>query len=605
VKSLRIIIWGVIFLTLTQFVYSQQESKELYIFHQVKKGETYYSIAQKYNVKVADIRAANPDLTDILPENASLRIPQDQKLLLDIKNQQQTPQKDEISPAAPEKKTEPEQTYHVVKQGETVFSISKNYGVSIDSLLANNKKIVNNRIIVGETLKIPSYKNLYDFIEYRAEKKEPLVDIANRFQISLKELKKRNTHLGNNVSKNEVVFIPIQKKMQDAPSQPDKPSGKTETPSSTEILQDLLQSEEPVCIGGWDTKKKFTVALILPFSSEKIPTNVKKQNLKQLNVNDFKSVPFYNGVVVALDDLKEKGLSVRLNVYDVISNTQMEQLLEKSEMKTTDLIIGMIPATAFKKIADFSNQHNIPLINVASSNNDILKGYPNVAKIVPDEFSICHTTHQILPENKNANILIVRRDTSLFSKSVAELKAVCPNYKEFLNGGKGMSSALTFLDSHRPNYVFMFSKNTPEILDLMRVFDEKRKQYDITLVGYPTWNAIPELDYRYAHNLKLHFIVPQVVDYNEQNVKDFVSTFRERFNSEPNMSAFQGYDITYNFLSALGTFGNNCLECFNHIPHHFLSTGDIILNNTPANGYNNQYWNVYTVKEYEVVRVTE
>jgi hypothetical protein len=137
----------------------------------------------------------------------------------------------------------------------------------------------------------------------------------------------------------------------------------------------------------------------------------------------------------------------------------------------------------------------------------------------------------------------------------------------------------------------------------MRIFDEKRKQYDITLIGYPNWNAIEKLDYRYAHNLKLHFIVPQVVDYNEQRIKDFVYMFRARFNNDPDLSAFQGYDITYNFLYALGMFGDNCFECFDQIPHHFLSTGEIIFDNTPGNGYNNQSWDIYTVKEYEIVRI--
>jgi hypothetical protein len=151
----------------------------------------------------------------------------------------------------------------------------------------------------------------------------------------------------------------------------------------------------------------------------------------------------------------------------------------------------------------------------------------------------------------------------------------------------------------------MFSENTntTEILDLMRVFDEKRKQYDVTLVGYPNWDAIEKLDYRYAHNLKMHFIVPHVIDYNDQRVKDFVSMFRSRFNSDPNMLAFQGYDIAYNFLSAMGMFGRNCFECFDYIPHHFLSTGNIILNNTFGNGYNNQYWDIYTVKEYEIIKI--
>jgi hypothetical protein len=274
---------------------------------------------------------------------------------------------------------------------------------------------------------------------------------------------------------------------------------------------------------------------------------------------------------------------------------------------TENIILGVEPAllnlkAAARKISDFSKQYNIPLINVASPRNDILQGYPNVAKIVPDDRVACHAAQQILPENENINILIVRKNTAAYSRSVEKLKTLYP-VREFLSEEKNMESVLSSLDSHKPNYVFMFSENTPEILDIMRILDEKRKQYDITLIGFPRWNTIEKLDYNYAHNLKLHFIVSHIVDYNEPGVKDFVYMFRAHFNSEPDMLAFQGYDITYNLLYALGMFGRNCFECFNHIPHYFLSTQSIIFNSTLGNGYNNQYWNIYTLKDYEIVRM--
>ena len=498
--------------------------------------------------------------------------------------------------------------YHVVKQGETVYSISKNYGIRIDSLLSNNKKIVNYHIAVGDTLVVPSYKNVYDFIEYRPEKKESLADIANRFQISLQELKQRNPHLGNNVAKNDVVFIPIQKKTSDTSSEQTKSPSQPEKTVSSDVVLDLLKSKDSVCTGKWDTKKKYTVALILPFSANKSIAALSSANKKNISTKSepasIKYISFYYGVVLALDSLAEKGLNIRLNVYDVNNNTQeMERLLEKPEMQTTDLIIGIIYAEVFKKIADFSNQYNIPLINVASPRNDILQGYPNVAKMVPDENTVSHAAPRILSENENANILIVRKNTTTHSKNAEELKMLYPHYQEFLSEGKSMSAVVSLLDSYKPNFVFMFSSNTTEILDVMRIFDEKRKQYDVTLVGYPNWNNIEKLDYNYAHNLKLHFIVPHVVDYNDQHVKDFIYMFRTRFNSDPNMLAFQGYDIAYNFLSAMGMFGRNCFECFDQIPHRFLSTGEIIFDHTSGNGYNNQYWDIYTVREYEIVRI--
>jgi len=626
------------------------EDNDLYIFHQVKKGETYYSIAQKYQVTVASIRNANPALSEILPDNVTLRIPHDQKTLSDIKTQQNSKTSENIyivhtgetlqsiaktlntttselikanpnilngltdgdaikipPPSVTDKKTETLQNRHIVKHGETIYSISKNYGVRIDSLLAKNKKIVNNHIVVGDTLIIPNYKHLYDFIEYRTEKKEPLVDIANRFQISLNELQRRNPRLGNNVTKNEIVFIPVQKKASGLTNGQTSSGLQSETIVSTSEVFDLLQSKDAICIGGWDTKKKYTVALIMPFSANKLASALSSGTRKNVRPKtDYPSIKylaFYHGVVLALDSLADKGLNVCLNVYDITDNTQMDQLLAKSEMKKTDLIIGIISADLFKKITDFSNQYNIPLVNVTSPRNDIIKGNPNVAKITPDESTFYNAARQIAPENSNNNILIVRRNESSYSRSVENFKTLYPQCREFLSEGKSMTSALSLLDVHKPNFVFMFSESTPEILDMMRVLDEKRKQYDITLIGFPRWNNIEKMDFNYAQNLKLHFIVPHVVDYKESGVKEFVYIYRARFNSDPDLAAFQGYDIAYNFIYSLGMFGNHCFECFNHIPHHFLSTGNIIFNRTPADGCNNQYWNIYTVKDYEVIRI--
>ena len=582
------------------------DGKEYY-HHTVQKGETAYSLSKMYEIAIETLYEHNLNAVYGLRTGEPLLIPiSGEPLLIPISEEPlliPIPTSDEPSYTPTVVKPEDTEAYlfHVVKRGETVYSISKNYGVRIDSLLSNNKKIVDNQISIGDTLIIPTYKQLYDFIEYRTVKKEPLVDIANRFQVPLKELKERNPHLGNNVAKNDVVLIPIQKSSPDITPNPEK---STETP---ELFPELTKPKDIACIGEWDTKKKYTVALILPFSASKLTSvlseGAKKKARTKIDAPSLKYLYFYQGVTLALDSLAARGLNICLNVYDINTKTETEQLLEKYEMQKTDLIICAVAAEAFKKVADFSKQHDIPVVNIASQRNDILQGYPNVAKIVPEDKAIRHAAQQILPENGSSNILIVRKNATAYSSNVESLKALYPHHTEFLSEGKGMSSALSSLDAHKPNFVFMFSENTPEILDLMRVLDEKRKQYDITLIGFPNWNAIEKLDYRYAHNLKLHFIVPQVVDYKEPKVQEFVSTFRARFNNDPDLSAFQGYDIAYNFLDALGMFGSSCLACFNHLPHHFLSTGDIILNDTPGNGYNNQYWSIYTMQEYEIVRM--
>jgi LysM repeat protein/ABC-type branched-subunit amino acid transport system substrate-binding protein len=496
-----------------------------------------------------------------------------------------------------EKKADSSYYYHVVKQGETIYGISKKYGVSIDSILAKNKKIQNNKISINDTLIIHYYHNIYNFIEYKPENKEALIDIANRFQISLNELQQKNPHLRKTASKNEIVFIPIK---QQTPAVIMVQKQRTASP---EIFNELVQTKDSLCIGGKDVNKTFTVALILPFSSRSISGQSRSTHKTTEANTKFRYVAFYNGFRMALDSIAAQGFNITLNVYDVTDVLQMEQLLEKPDMKKTDLIFCITYSELFTKLADFSRQYQIPLINIASHRNEILTGYPDVAKLFPDETDISKSIQQIIADNHQFNFIVVRKNNTAFQNIVQNLKIVYPNVKEHFTEGKGAASIEKMLNSWNKNYVLILGDNKVEILDVMRFLSEKRKQYDVTLVGYPNWNEIQELEYRYAQELKLHIIAPYVVDDNLQLVKNFVYLYRARFNDEPSYFSFQGYDIAIHFITSLGYFGKKCLECSNHLQDNLLSTEKFLLQNTSGNGYNNNYWDIYTFDNYQIIRL--
>lgn len=104
------------------------------IKHTVEPGQTLYFISKKYNLSVAELRASNPTILD------DLIIKPGQELLIPVKN---VPVKVDLG----------EYKMHTVQTKETLFSISKLYGVSVDQLIQLNN-LESPSIKIGQELKI-------------------------------------------------------------------------------------------------------------------------------------------------------------------------------------------------------------------------------------------------------------------------------------------------------------------------------------------------------------------------------------------------------------------------------------------------------------------
>lgn len=94
-------------------------NQKILAVHEVQSSETLYSISRKYGVDVQEIRTWNQ------LGNQPLAI--GQRLIIYDKS------------VEPEKEKTPEDIIHIVKQGETLYSLSKNFQVSVDQLIAWNQ----------------------------------------------------------------------------------------------------------------------------------------------------------------------------------------------------------------------------------------------------------------------------------------------------------------------------------------------------------------------------------------------------------------------------------------------------------------------------------
>jgi len=108
-------------------------------YHMVKQGETLYSIARRYNVTVLELKALNDMQSDTLKIGEELIVvPQNGEKLTD-------------STSTNEKENEP--VFHVVKEKETMYSISRKYNVSQEQI-RNLNNMLDNNLKVDQRLRI-------------------------------------------------------------------------------------------------------------------------------------------------------------------------------------------------------------------------------------------------------------------------------------------------------------------------------------------------------------------------------------------------------------------------------------------------------------------
>jgi len=143
--------------------YSFADNNDEFITHKTIKGDTLWSISKQYNISLELILALNNIKDkDTLSIGQIIKIPQDNL------------------PAA-------DYNMHIVKKGETLWSIAQKYNLSVDLILATNNIANSELISIGQEMKVPSNKNA----------------VAETNIVNQAVTDKKNNNVNNNVSQPE------------------------------------------------------------------------------------------------------------------------------------------------------------------------------------------------------------------------------------------------------------------------------------------------------------------------------------------------------------------------------------------------------------------
>ena len=589
---------------------------EEYYVHKVKAGNTLYGLHKLYGVSIEEILMSNPDAKDGLSAGNELLIPK-----LDAANDLGADQVKETP------KDTSKYLVHVVKIGETLYSIAQQYRIKGSELIDINGVRV---LSIGDKVLIPkniqaSY-NLNDEVEpaiknpvnqmanpgdsivlHKVKKGETLYALSKEYHVTPDEIKKANDGLPGGLRRGMEIRIPIKVN----PAQVIDSVG-------VDTLQAISRVDSIV------KKEVYNVGIFLPFKLDQFDQALLKcppvGDCKPFNPT-VRAVEFYQGAEMAVDSMKEAGLSVNLYVYDTKGDTAtLRNLLAKDEVKELDLIFGPIFPPTQKLTAEFAMANEIQFISPVNSSNKILFKNPFVTKAVAsiptqmnaiaeyvaDSFA---TENIIVFGNKDANDQ--NYFAKVFERKFTELTAdFSAKYRDtivVLNKSVNLKNMYPYINMTGVNVLIVPSRNlgyvSSFLTDLNKVKnDHGMKDASFIVFGVEDWQKFQQVDYKYINDFNVHLSSSRYLDYKADRTVDFIRNFRNEYNNDPGVYSYMGFDVMMQHLAGLLYFGKGFASRLNYIQLDHLHTSFEYVTVGEGSGYENQRVFILAYEDYKLIK---
>ena len=149
----------------------------------VKKGDSLYSIANKYNTTVDELKRINNLTSNILSISQVLKLPSDK--VSDVEKEENT-------------------INYTVQKGDSLYSIARKYSTTIDKIKDLNN-LTTNLLSIGQVLLIPTDTNLET--TYTVQKGDSLYSIAKKYDTTVDRLKQLNNLKSNLLSIGQILIV--------------------------------------------------------------------------------------------------------------------------------------------------------------------------------------------------------------------------------------------------------------------------------------------------------------------------------------------------------------------------------------------------------------
>lgn len=507
---------------------------------------------------------------------------------------------------------------HVVLERQTLYSISKAYGVTEEALYEANPSLRETGLQKNAILLIPFHENAApessvestdqkqaensSYTEHTVKWYEDIEDIARRYDVSVKDIMELNDLKSKKLSTRQVLKIPVktvapapQPEAAEADDKPDevetvKPENNENRVQAQEIEAPEVSDTDLLNLRSRDV---VDFSLVLPLRATGNPS--------ELNMD------FYSGVLLALKDLEAEGLKVRAHVYDLTAGMPPVDALVKS-----DFVLGPVASRDLEAIlqrVDGRVPVISPLDQKASSLSTFYRNFIQVPTAVDNQYDDLGQWVKEDAEDDDKIILITEKGAGSVTASVAIRSALARRELTYdiLNyaivEGRGIPAILTgTMTKEGTNRVVVASESEAFIGDVVRNLGIMLgKGYDIVMYAPSKVRTFDTIEGSAYHDASLHISTSYHADYSSDEVDRFIRAYRALFRTEPSQFAFQGYDTARYFIVRAARYGMAWPERLGHERSSGLHTDFLFDSDGNGNHHNVAVRRIVFKKDYSTV----
>lgn len=361
-------------------------AQDSFIEHKIQKGETAYFIAQKYKVSVDEIYKFNPESQSGIKDNQIIKIP--------------------VHSAGKQN----QQITHIVGAKETLYGLSKQYNVSVEALQNANSEILAGGLQIGQELVIPQNSanpskteiTTSSKMTHQVVAKESLFSIARQYNVSVQDLENLNKDLlQNGLQIGQTITIPNKRKTLDGRVRVinqetvfhvvEAKETKFSIAKKYGISIDQLESQNPEIVNGLVVGNKLAIntreikptneseELMLALAEKQVV--VEKTKAKTVELEDLKDrlvvQKEMNQKIIKINDLK-----VNLNDLNGSKDNSVEKLrlVLEANKNVQDILMAKLDSLVTTMNNDLIELKRMDVLNINESKRLEKQSYESISK---------------------------------------------------------------------------------------------------------------------------------------------------------------------------------------------------------------------------------
>ncbi|MEG1186948.1 MAG: LysM peptidoglycan-binding domain-containing protein [Bacteroidales bacterium] len=526
------------------------EVAEDYFTHTIMTGETLDALASMYHVTTSDIIALNPGLSKNLIPGHSIKIPQASALY----------RQDGLY------------TFHTIEPKETLFSVSKKFGVTMKSIMDANPGLTTATFATGRIIRIQpaAQASLSDqqvgtsaVTRYEVRKKETLYSISRKLDVTLSQLLELNPGI-TRIKEGDFLNVPATSKdiQTTAPS----------TVTTIQEMHDMLAEASRI-----EHKAQVKVALMLPFELNQPTQAQAKQN---------RYIEFYEGFLIAVDSIRHSGISIDLFVFDT-ETEGINRILENPAVANCDLIIGPAKNEQINLVAAFADKHGINMVNPFTFDSDATEHYTHLFQLnTPNSYLYAESAAEFVNLFKKQQVVFLnetgfapdKKEFIDYLRNELTLQGV--NYLDYEYTSAEQLSEVDSILNLNGEVVFIPLSAQKEVLNkllpTLHVMQRTNDSVRVSLFGYPEWQMYTNEFMDYYYELNTYIYTRIYLNPFAAETKNFYDKFKYWYQKDllaiyPRYGVL-GFDTGMFFLEAVNKYGKSFDAHIDMLPAASLQT---------------------------------